>query len=600
LLGVPGDKIPDNATAELLFAYGPRSWGVFVLVGALAAGALVILYLYRREIASCPPWVRVLLAGVRIAVMLLLVTVALGPAVVFTTRQQIDAQVMLAIDASRSIGQKDRYLDDDAAAPVAKARGQSVEELRSSQPTRKAIIEELLTKEEGKLVRDLAAKGKLRVIHFSDQAKLAATKPRYVDPAEREARRKTASNEIVWPHLRWVFYISAIAVVGLAIAGLVTGRAILALVGAVPLAVAFFSITLYLEQNADARPLALMGLGPLDELLYGEQSEDDATPADEVQPETQFDPVLPPVEAVGPTTNYARAIRKALEAASAGPVAAVIVIGDGRNTAGGEDYLKAAAEANERNVPILTVGVGDPSKERRVDVAGVYANDRVWRGDEFEIRAVVKSKGYQGRAVDLTLHEKQVSESGDGKQIERKQGIVLPADDGQQTIVFKHLPEREGEFQYVVKVENVPDPELEGRREDFAPVTVLREQARVLLIAGSPTWEYRMVQTLLTRDKTIDLSCWLQSIKDMPQEGDTKIDHMPSTKEELSAYDVLLLFDPDPSEFRAGGLNRWDTVLREFVSDGGGVLYMTGPKYAGQFLTDDHTEGISDLLPVMF
>jgi uncharacterized membrane protein len=131
---------------------------------------------------------------------------------------------------------------------------------------------------------------------------------------------------------------------------------------------------------------------------------------------------------------------------------------------------------------------------------------------------------------------------------------------------------------------------------------VLREKARVLLIAGSPTWEYRMVQVLLTRDKTIDLSCWLQSIKDMPQEGTTKIEQMPLSKEDLSKYDVVLLFDPDPNDFNnpTGGTTRWSETIKEFLGDGGGVLYMTGPKYAGQFLTDIRTQGISEVLPVRF
>jgi uncharacterized membrane protein len=124
----------------------------------------------------------------------------------------------------------------------------------------------------------------------------------------------------------------------------------------------------------------------------------------------------------------------------------------------------------------------------------------------------------------------------------------------------------------------------------------------VLLVAGSPTWEYRMVQVLLSREKTIDLSCWLQSIKDMPQEGTVKIESLPLSREDLAKYDVVLLFDPDPSDFLdpQGGATRWGETIKQFLSDGGGVLYMAGPKYAGQFLTDHRTDGIADVLPVKF
>ena len=230
----------------------------------------------------------------------------------------------------------------------------------------------------------------------------------------------------------------------------------------------------------------------------------------------------------------------------------IVLVTDGRHTSAVEDVLKAADEASDRNVPVFTVGVGDISRERRIEIAGVYANERVWRGDPFNLQAVVKSKGYQGRSVDVSLVEKEINESGEGKVLERKT-ISLPGDDAQEEIEFKHEPTREGEFKYVVRIENPPDPQLEGKREDFTTVEVLSDKARVLLVAGSPTWEYRMVQVLLQRDKTMNLSCWLQSIKDMPQEGTTKIEKLPLSKADLAEYDVVLLFDPDPADFHPGG-----------------------------------------------
>ena len=87
-----------------------------------------------------------------------------------------------------------------------------------------------------------------------------------------------------------------------------------------------------------------------------------------------------------------------------------------------------------------------------------------------------------------------------------------------------------------------------------AVVKVLsRERVRVLLVAGAPTWEYRLVQKLLSRDKTITVSCWLQTLdEERAQEGTRPITRLPITKEELFYYDVMMLFDPNPQEFDHG------------------------------------------------
>ncbi len=47
---------------------------------------------------------------------------------------------------------------------------------------------------------------------------------------------------------------------------------------------------------------------------------------------------------------------------------------------------------------------------------------------------------------------------------------------------------------------------------DVIDLKITMAALRVLLVAGAPTWDYRLVQTLLSRDKTIGLSCWLPTL----------------------------------------------------------------------------------------
>ena len=85
--------------------------------------------------------VRGVLGVLRTLVLLLLVLVALGPVLAYTTRHQVDPFVILAIDVSKSMSAKDKYLDDDAVKPISSALAKSPEAIRGQQPTRAELVQ---------------------------------------------------------------------------------------------------------------------------------------------------------------------------------------------------------------------------------------------------------------------------------------------------------------------------------------------------------------------------------------------------------------------------------------------------------------------------
>ena len=67
---------------------------------------------------------------------------------------------------------------------------------------------------------------------------------------------------------------------------------------------------------------------------------------------------------------------------------------------------------------------------------------------------------------------------------------------------------------FVYRTEIVPpdgEPMVAERHTKTAAVEVLGERLRMLLLAGSSSHEFQILRNLLIRDKTIDVSCWLQS-----------------------------------------------------------------------------------------
>ena len=96
LLGVSGEEIPADADVRLTWTNLPQSWRVFAVLFVVAALVYGVVYLYRRDAEKLSPGARRLLAGLRIAAVLLLALVALGPALAYTQRHVLQPVIVAA------------------------------------------------------------------------------------------------------------------------------------------------------------------------------------------------------------------------------------------------------------------------------------------------------------------------------------------------------------------------------------------------------------------------------------------------------------------------------------------------------------------------
>ena len=72
----------DEGFSKFEWAQLPQSLGAFALVAVVLLLIWYVVRTYRREIDTCPPRIKMLLAGLRIAVILLLVLIFLSPQLV--------------------------------------------------------------------------------------------------------------------------------------------------------------------------------------------------------------------------------------------------------------------------------------------------------------------------------------------------------------------------------------------------------------------------------------------------------------------------------------------------------------------------------------
>ncbi|MFZ4395476.1 MAG: hypothetical protein ACOYOU_07600 [Kiritimatiellia bacterium] len=500
LLGKDPSVIPDGAEIQFVWTHPPVSWRVFVVLGVLAGLWFVIGWLYRREAATCPRGVRILLAVLRSLVVLVAVLIFLGPALGISVRQTVEPSVLVLLDESLSMSVRDRYREKESLDAVVAFTKRTEADIRQNPPARVALVNELLQRDNGAFVRSLSTKGRVQILSFSESARL------------REAIGVRAT-----------------------------------------------------EPGPGARGVERGGR-------------------------------VPPVEARGPGTNLGRALREALQSVQGNRIAALVLVSDGRDTVA-EDPQEMAARFGQRGIPVFTVPVGDPSEACNVRVTEMWAPESVPQKDPFTIQAQVQARNVDRAQITVELRQSPGdAPDADPGTVVASQQLLLESGKTTYSVNFSHKPEQAGRFRFTVAVPVLAEEIVDTDNRRSAAVQVLDQKLRMLLVSGGPSWDYRLVRTLLLRDATVDVSCWLQSLgASLRQDGTTPIDHLPATAAELFVYDGILLMDPNPEEFT----EQWLGLLNDFVSKhGGGLFWMAGPTYTAQSLMLTRGGGLREMLPV--
>jgi hypothetical protein len=356
------------------------------------------------------------------------------------------------------------------------------------------------------------------------------------------------------------------------------------------------------EIDRDEKPAAMNVPAPSTSQPSGEaNARDQEANARDKEAKASSDPVdslrrrISAVEPNMPVTDLGRAIRHAVESVGSNPVAGIVVISDGRFNHG-EPVEVAAQYARDKRIAVYAVGIGDPSPPRNIAVAAIEAPPNVFVQDPFKVTAHLRTEGLDGESLTVELLDRTAGQDA-SKVIDTRQ-VQVPAGGQVPPLVFSHKIDEAAEDRLAVRI--VPH-ELETIAEDnIKEVTVraLANKMRVLLVAGGPNWEYRYLSRLLERDKTADVSCWLQSADERAiRDGNTVIDHFPREPAELAEYDCIVLLDPEAGDIDSA----WSAEVEKLVSERGcGLLYVAGRQSTPRLVHEPQVRGLLDLLPVVF
>lgn len=200
----------------------------------------------------------------------------------------------------------------------------------------------------------------------------------------------------------------------------------------------------------------------------------------------------------GEMTDIAGALKEARRMSASTNLQAAVLLTDGNSTIGTNPLY----DAEGLGVPVFTIGIGDTNEQKDVLIRKVLANEIAYIGTRVPVNVTVHSAGYQGTRVLVSLND-------ESKTIDEKP-LILEGGARDYTVPLTMVPDKEGIQRFTVTVSRLPD-ELTTQNNRMSFFTrVLKSKLRVILLAGAPSQDAAFIRRLLTDDKNMDATTYIE------------------------------------------------------------------------------------------
>lgn len=282
-------------------------------------------------------------------------------------------------------------------------------------------------------------------------------------------------------------------------------------------------------------------------------------------------PLLAAIEARGPETAIGDSLNRVLNEMRGQHVAGIVLITDGRSNSGALPPLKVARRAAQRGIPVHTIGVGNAEEPKDIALSDLEVAEVVIAGDVLPVKATVKSQGFEGEEARVELVAKIDDE------VVKVEPLALQGRGARQEVGTRVKPEVPGEYTLSLEIAPKPGELIQDNNRLVARIRVIDKKLKVLYVEDLPRWEFRFLRWGLIRDTNMEVQTFqISADPEFPQDashGVPSLAAIPSTREELLQYDVIVLGDVPPHELGEERLK----VIRELVEERGvGLLLIAG------------------------
>ncbi|MGQ9607761.1 MAG: glutamine amidotransferase [bacterium] len=284
------------------------------------------------------------------------------------------------------------------------------------------------------------------------------------------------------------------------------------------------------------------------------------------------------LNADGSFTDIGNSLTKAIREWRGQPIAGVMLITDGANNAG----VDPVTIAQQSGIPIYTVGVGSTTSSKDIQINRVEANPIAYVDHVLPIKVSIKSKGYDGKEIRVSLIQENI--------LKDIVSLKLDSKEVEQIVNLQFKPQQEGTINMKVSVPSEPD-EYNKQNNSFPfLVKVIRTKLKVLYIEGRPRWEYTFLKRALQRDPNIETTFMIAN-----KQPNTfyPISDRRALPEKLAPYDVIILGDISPAFFT----REQENAIKAYIENyGGSLLLLAGEDSLGKGGFSESS--LKDLLPI--
>jgi len=181
--------------------------------------------------------------------------------------------------------------------------------------------------------------------------------------------------------------------------------------------------------------------------------------------------------------------------------ASAVIVSDGIITEGSDPTY----QFEKMQIPIFTVGVGDSSTKKDVELFNVSHNQYIYAGTPTKIQTTVKQNGFDGSSVKLSFYEEDLL-------LESKE--ILLSNSGINISDFLYTPKTGGEKKFKISVSPLAGEFNPLNNQNFFFITVLDTKIKIGLVAGSPSPDVSAVASALESDKNIKVNKFIQVSRD--------------------------------------------------------------------------------------
>jgi uncharacterized membrane protein len=272
------------------------------------------------------------------------------------------------------------------------------------------------------------------------------------------------------------------------------------------------------------------------------------------------------------------------------PVAGLVMVSDGADTADaalGEALLGLKAES----LPVFTVGVGQETLSRDIQVGRVVTPKTALKGTTLMVDVVLSQSGFDGQKVTLDVEDEGTLVS--------TQDIALPNAGAPASVAVRFTVNEAGPRVLRFRVTPQEGELVTENNAREALIDVRDRKEKILYYEGEPRFEYKFLRRAIPDGDNVIVTGLIRTadnkyLRQGVDGPDELVAGFPKTREELFAYRGIIIGSTEAAALTGDQLR----MLAEFVDRrGGGLLMLGGPRAFAEGGWAGTT--VSDVIPVV-